>query len=132
MICLGGILAGTVLVGAVQGHVAHAVHRLRPFPAPIADRHVADHAVDDFGRHMLRPLPGSRNQSNPEFGLVAAPVPRKGNCGSSWLRFCVCLCVDSNHATPSGMRRRGDATIGGGSFGGSKRLRVYKFWSTIL
>ena len=50
--CLaGGVLAGAVLVVAVQGDVAHALHRLRPLPAPVPHRHVAHHALHDQGRN---------------------------------------------------------------------------------
>lgn len=62
----------------VQSHVAHAVHRLRPFPAAVVDGHVADHVVHDQRRHVLRPVPGARHQSDTELGLVPPTVPRKG------------------------------------------------------
>lgn len=64
----------------VQSHVAHAVHRLRPFPAAVVDGHVADHVVHDQRRHVLRPVPGARHQSDTESGLVPPAVPRKGLC----------------------------------------------------
>lgn len=74
----GILLAGAVLVGPIQSHVAHAVHRLRPVPTAVAHRHVADDAVDDQRSHLLRPLPRSRHQSHSEPRLFATSVPRKG------------------------------------------------------
>lgn len=52
-------------MGAVQGDVAHAVHRLRAVSAAVAHGHVAHHAVYDLGSHLLRALPRSRHQSHP-------------------------------------------------------------------
>ena len=43
----GVLLARAVQLGAVQGHVTHAVHRVRKVPAPVPDGHVAHHAVND-------------------------------------------------------------------------------------
>ena len=65
-------------MGAVQSHVPHVMHRLRPVPAAILDGHVVDHVVHDQWRHLLRPLPGTRHQPDPEPGLVPKAVPRKG------------------------------------------------------
>lgn len=74
----GRSLGGKIFVVVVQSHVAHAVHRLRPFPAAVVDGHVADHVVHDQRRHVLRPVPGARHQSDTESGLVPPTVPRKG------------------------------------------------------
>ncbi|CAG9813148.1 unnamed protein product [Phaedon cochleariae] len=74
----GSLLAGAVLMGPVQGHVAHAVHRVRPLSPAVAHRHVAHDALDDLRSDVLRALPGPRHQPHPESGLVKAAVPRKG------------------------------------------------------
>lgn len=71
----GGLLARAVFLGAVQSHVAYAVHRLRPLSAAIPHGHVAHDAVDDLGCNLLRPVPGPRHQFDPESGLVAQAVP---------------------------------------------------------
>lgn len=77
--CLAGrLLAGAVLLGPVQGHVAHAVYRLRPVSAAVSDWHVAHHAVHGQRGHLLRHVPGPRHQSDSEPGLVPETVPRKG------------------------------------------------------
>lgn len=67
-------------MGAVQGDVAHALHWIWPVSTPIADRHVAHHAVHDLRSDLLRPVPWTRHQLNPELGLIATAVPRKGMC----------------------------------------------------
>lgn len=65
-------------MGLVQGDVSYVVHRLRPFPAPIADRYVADDALDDLGGDVLCPLSGTRDESYTELGFVQEAVQREG------------------------------------------------------
>lgn len=65
-------------MGLIQSNVSHAVHRLRPFSTAISNGYVADHALDDIRRHVLRAVPWSRDQSHPESGLLAAAVSREG------------------------------------------------------
>ena len=55
-------VVGAVHVGAVQGAVTHALHRLRPLPAAVRVRRLADHRqYADHGQyadrsHVLRPV----------------------------------------------------------------------------
>ena len=65
-------------MGAVQGHVAHALYRLRPISASVADGHVADHAVHDQRSDLLRHVPRARHQSDSVARLVPQTVSRKG------------------------------------------------------
>lgn len=52
-------------MGTIQGDVSHAVHRVRSVPAAVADGYVADDAVHDLRRHLLRTVPRSRDQPHP-------------------------------------------------------------------
>lgn len=74
----GGVLAGAVLVGLVQGHVAHAVYWLWEVPAAVAHGHVAHNALHDQWRHLLRALPWPRHQPHPVPRLLSQTVSRKG------------------------------------------------------
>lgn len=47
----------------------------------ITDRHVANDAVDDIGRHMLCIVPWSCDQPNTELGLQQAAISREGQTG---------------------------------------------------
>lgn len=71
-------LGRTIFVVPIQSHVAHAVHWLRAVPAAVIDRHVVDHVVHDKRSHVLRPVPGTRNQSDTELGFITPTVSRKG------------------------------------------------------
>lgn len=76
------VLVRAILLGFIQSHVPHAVHRVWPFSTPVLDRYVVDHAVDDIGCHLLCPFLGPCNQLDTEFGLVATTVQREGIKGS--------------------------------------------------
>lgn len=67
-------------MGVLQGHVPHAVHRLRALPAAEPDGPVADHDLHDLGRDLLRALHRPRHQPDPVAGLLPPPVPRAGRC----------------------------------------------------
>lgn len=53
-------------MGAVQGDVPHAVHRIWPVSSAISHGHVADHALNDLRCHLLRSLPWARHQPDSE------------------------------------------------------------------
>lgn len=55
----GGVLAGAVFVGAVQGYVSYAVYRIWPISPPIPHRYVAYNVINDLRCHLLRPIPRS-------------------------------------------------------------------------
>lgn len=76
----GSVLARTILLGPVQGHVAHALYRLRPIPAAEPNGHVADYAVHDQRCDLLRPISGTCDQFDSEFGLFTTSVSREGKC----------------------------------------------------
>ena len=78
LVLAGGLLAGAVLVGPVQGHVPHAVHRLRPLPAAVADGHVAHDALHDQWGHVLRNVPRPRHKPHPESRFLQETVQREG------------------------------------------------------
>ena len=87
--CAGGLLAGAIFVGFVQGHVSHAVHRLRPVPSTVTDRHVADHAQYDQRCYLLCHVPWTRDQSHPESRFIKKTIPRKGKRPSILTNFVV-------------------------------------------
>ena len=74
----GGLLVGAVFLGAVQGHVPHAVHRVRPVSAAIVDGHVADDALHDQRCYVLRNVSGARHQSHSEPRLITKTIQREG------------------------------------------------------
>ena len=69
---------GAVLLVPVQGHVPHAVYRLRQVPPPEHDGPLADHDLHDCRGHLLCPHPGPCHQHYPESGQFPETVQRKG------------------------------------------------------
>ncbi len=78
----GGLLVWAILVGNVQSHVTHVVHRLRPLSPSKSDWHVAYHVVHDFRRYLLCNVPWSCNKSHSESWLIQKTIQRKGKCCS--------------------------------------------------
>lgn len=74
-------------MGAVQGDVSHALHRLRPLPPSVSDGHVADDALHDQWGHVLRHVLGARHQPHPEPRLFQETIQREGRLP----RFLSCL-----------------------------------------
>ena len=79
--CLGveGRLGRAVHVVAVQGALAHVVHRLRPLPAPESHRRLAHHDQHADGRHLLRHVCGARHHAHPVVRHVQAALQREGS-----------------------------------------------------
>lgn len=94
-----------ILLGHVQGHVSHVVHRVRTVSPTEHDGHVADDVVDDQRGHVLRHVPRTRYESHPELGFIQEAVQRKGN-----LRFNPTI-LTSDHPDPVLSERRQKFTI---------------------
>lgn len=79
------LLARAVLVGVLQGHVAHVVYRVRALPASEPHRPVAHHDIHDLRRHLLRPFHRPRHQPDTVAGLLPPSVPRAGRSPATLL-----------------------------------------------
>lgn len=72
-----GPLVQPVFVGAVQGHVAHAVHRVRALSPAVGHRPVAHPPQHDQRSHLLRTLPRTHHQPHTVTRLVKETVQRE-------------------------------------------------------
>ena len=60
---------GAVHMGTVQGHITHAVYRIRPPASQQCDRHLADHCQHDARRFVLCHIHRPHINSGPRSGL---------------------------------------------------------------
>lgn len=74
----GLILAGTILMGPFQGHVAHALHRIWKVSTAILDRHVAHYAQYDQRCYLLCTFPWTRDESHSVARFLQETIPREG------------------------------------------------------